>query len=298
MSRDLNETLIFAKVVELGSFTAAGRMLGIPKTTVSRKVQALEARLDARLLKRSTRRIGLTEAGALYYEHARQIAHELDQAESAVQQLQGGPRGWLRFTAPYALGQQAIAPLLPAFRAQHPEVRVEMILSNEVEDLIGADFDLALRAGQLPPDSRLVARTLLWLRSAVFASPAYLERFGTPSAPAELGQHRALCASWNRQGSRYAWLLERGDERVEVPLQPVLVVNDPVALLPAVRAGEGLALLIEAVAEAGQGRAGLRRVLEGWHAPEVPINAVFPPGRVVPPKVRAFIDFLLANLRL
>jgi LysR family transcriptional regulator for bpeEF and oprC len=298
MSRDLNETLIFAKVVELGSFTAAGRMLGIPKATVSRKVQALEARLDVRLMKRSTRRIGLTEAGALYYEHARQIAQELDQAESAVQQLQGGPRGWLRFTAPYSLGQQAIAPLLPAFRAQHPEVRVEMMLSNEVEDLIGAEFDLALRAGQLPPDSRLVARTLLWLRSAVFASTAYLERFGEPAAPAELAQHRALCASWNRQGNRYAWLLKRGDDTVEVPLQPVLVVNDPVALLPAVRAGEGLALLIEAVAEAGQGRRGLRRVLEGWHAPEVPINAVFPPGRVVPPKVRAFIDFLLANLSL
>src|SRR5262245_41511324 len=131
MSRDLNDTLMFVKVVERGSFTAAAQALGLPKATLSRKVRDLEQRLGARLLKRTTRRLGLTEAGALYYEHCAQVARELDAAELAVSQLHGAPRGWLRFTAPFSLGSDAIAPLLPEFMALYPDVRVDMQLSNE-----------------------------------------------------------------------------------------------------------------------------------------------------------------------
>ena len=163
MARDLNDTLVFVKVVEQGSFIAAAKTLRLPKTTVSRKVQELETRLGAQLLHRTTRKLGLTEAGNVYYEHSQRIARELDEAESAVTQLQGGPRGWLRITAPYSLGIERIAPLLGEFHARHPEVRVEMLLSNEPLDLIDREIDVALRVGNLP-DSNLIARRLASFR--------------------------------------------------------------------------------------------------------------------------------------
>lgn len=169
MTHDLNDTLIFVKVVEQGSFIAAANALGLPKTTVSRKVQELETRLGARLLHRTTRRIGLTEAGSVYHEHCQRIARELEEAESAVGQLQSGPRGWLRFTVPYSLGITWIAPLLGEFHAQYPEIQLDMHLGNEKLDLIGGEADLALRVGALP-DSNLVARKLGSLRTQVFAS--------------------------------------------------------------------------------------------------------------------------------
>src|SRR6478609_961268 len=157
MSRDLNDTLIFVKVAEHGSFVSAARALRLPKTTVSRKVQDLEARLGAQLLHRTTRKLGLTEAGNVYYEHSQRIARELDEAENAVGQLQGGPRGWLRVTAPYSVGITWIAPLLGEFHARHPEVRVELLLSNDQLDIIAGEIDVALRVGSLQ-DSNLVAR--------------------------------------------------------------------------------------------------------------------------------------------
>ncbi len=297
MARDLNETLIFSKVVELGSFTAAGQALGVPKATVSRKVQALEERLGARLLKRSTRRLGLTEAGSLYYEHARLIGRELDQAESAVQQLQGGPRGWLRFTVPYSLGQRSIAPLLAEFRSLYPEVRLEMMLSNDIQDLIAEDFDLALRVGSLP-DSTLVTRTLLKLRAEVYASPRYLEIHGEPQTPEALLDHRLLSGTQGRQGGRITWSLSDGERAIELTVNPVIIVNDPMSLVAPLRAGEGLALIAPAVLGAEIERGTVRRVLGVWQGPESRISAVFPPGRVVSPKVRAFIDFLVERLKL
>src|SRR6476659_530227 len=177
MARDLNDTLVFVKVVETGSFISAAKALRLPKTTVSRKVLDLESRLGAQLLHRTTRKLGLTEAGSVYFEHCQRIARELDEAESAVGQLQSGPRGWLRFTAPYSIGITWIAPLLGEFHARHPEVRVEMVLNNEPLDLIDKEIDVALRIGNLP-DSSLVARRLAVFRTQVYASPAYLARYG------------------------------------------------------------------------------------------------------------------------
>ena len=182
MNRDLNDTLIFAKVVEHGSFISAARSLRLPKTTVSRKIQDLETRLGAQLLHRTTRKLGLTEAGNVYFEHSQRIAHELDEAESAVGQLQGGPRGWLRITAPYSFAISRITPLFGEFQARYPEVRVEMVLTNEQLDLIDKRIDVALRIGQ-PRDTSLVARRLGVFRSQVYASAEYLARHGEPVHP-------------------------------------------------------------------------------------------------------------------
>ncbi|MQP74579.1 LysR family transcriptional regulator [Stenotrophomonas sp. MYb238] len=300
MANDLNDTLIFVKVVEQGSFTAAARLLGHPKTTVSRKVQELEERLGARLLHRTTRRLGLTEAGTVYYEHCQRIARELEQAESAVSQLQSGPRGWLRFTVPYSVGINWIAPLLGQFQAQYPEIRVDMHLGNEMLDLISGETDLALRIGTLP-DSNLIARKLGSLRTQVFASPAYIQRHGEPRHPDELQYHRTLAVrkQHQSQNNRFVWsLAEDGGQMQEFPVNPLLVANDTAALNSMLVAGEGLMLSSDVMAKPFIESGMLRRVLAGWTGPDYDFSAVFAGGGMVSPKVRAFVDFLVEKLNL
>jgi len=298
MANDLNDTLIFVKVVEQGSFTAAARLLGQPKTTVSRKVQELETRLGARLLHRTTRRLGLTEAGTVYYEHCQRIARELDQAESAVSQLQSGPRGWLRFTVPYSVGTTWIAPLLGQFQAQYPEIRLDMHLGNENLDLIAGEVDMALRVGPLP-DSNLIARKLGSLRTQVFASPGYIAQHGEPQHPDKLQFHRTLTVrkAHHAQNHRFTWALaEVGGGMREFPVNPLVVANDPSALNAALVAGEGLMLSSDVMAKPFVEAGLVRQVLPGWTGPDYDFNAVFAGGRLVSPKVRVFIDFLVEKL--
>jgi LysR family transcriptional regulator, regulator for bpeEF and oprC len=297
MGRDLNDTLIFAKVVEQGSFTAAAKALGLPKTTVSRKVQELEERLGAQLLNRTTRKLGLTEAGAVYHDHSARIARELEEAESAVGQLQGGPRGWLRVTAPYSIGILWIAPLLSEFHQRCPDVRIDLNLGNERLDLIAGETDVALRIGHLP-DSTLVARRLATFRTQVYASPDYLRRHGEPLHPDDLQHHRVLAFSKHRHGNRYFWPLApgAGAPSEDFPVHPLFVANDPAPLNGAMLCGEGLLMAtdvtIKPFVESGQAV----RVLGGWIGPEIEFNAVFTRGRVPSPKVRAFVDFLVERL--
>ena len=296
MARDLNDTLVFVKVAEHGSFISAARALRLPKTTVSRKVQELETRLGAQLLHRTTRKLGLTEAGNVYFEHCQRIARELDEAESAVGQLQGGPRGWLRITAPYSMGIERIAPLLGEFHARHPEVRVDMVLTNESLDLIDKELDLALRFGALP-DSNLVARRLAVLRTNLYASPAYIERHGEPLHPDDLQHHRALAMQKQRRNGNFYWPLSDGERTADFRIDPVFVANDPAGLRGALLAGEGLMLCSDVMVKPYLEQGHLQRVLAGWTGPEFEFNAVFPRGHVQSPKVRAFVDFLVERMK-
>jgi DNA-binding transcriptional LysR family regulator len=295
MSRDLNDTLIFVKVVEHGSFISAARALRLPKTTVSRKVQDLETRLGAQLLHRTTRKLGLTEAGNVYFEHSQRISRELDEAESAVGQLQGGPRGWLRFTAPYSIGITWIAPLLGEFHARHPEVRVEMLLTNEPLDIIDKEIDVALRIGNLP-DSSMIARRLSVFRTQVYASPEYIARHGEPLHPDDLLHHRTLSYQKFRRNGDHLWPLSDGERSAEFRVDPVLVANDPGALTGALLCGEGLMMASDVTVKAYAEQGYVQRVLAGWTGPELDFNAVFPRGQVQSPKVRAFVDFLVERL--
>ncbi|HET6545157.1 MAG TPA: LysR substrate-binding domain-containing protein [Rhodanobacteraceae bacterium] len=296
MQRDLNDTLVFVKVIEQGSFIAAARALGLPRTTVSRKVQDLETRLGAQLLHRTTRKLGLTEAGAVYHEHCQRIARELDEAESAVSQLQGGPRGWLRFTTSYSIGITWIAPLMGEFHARHPEVRIEMMLTDERLDLIEKEIDVALRIGTLP-DSSLVARRLASFRTQIYASPGYIDRHGEPLHPDELVHHATLAMPKHRHNGRYLWPLSDGTGAGDYPVQPILVANDPGAIIGALVCGEGLMLASDVTIKRFIEKGLVRRVLAGWTGPELTLNAVFPRGQTRSPKVRAFVDFLLEQLR-
>jgi DNA-binding transcriptional LysR family regulator len=298
MNRDLNDTLIFAKVVEHGSFISAARALRLPKTTVSRKIQELETRLGAQLLHRTTRKLGLTEAGNVYFEHSQRIARELEEAESAVGQLQGGPRGWLRVTAPYSFGISRITPLVGEFQARYPEVRVEMVLTNEPLDLIDKEIDLALRIGS-PRDTSLVARKLAVFRSQVYASPQYLARHGEPVHPDDLQHHRVLAMNkYGQNGNGYFWTLHDGNAATQFRIDPVLVANDPAALHPALLAGEGLMLTADVIVRAYAERGLIQRVLAGWTGMPAELNAVFPRGQAKSPKVRAFVDFLVERITL
>lgn len=297
MPRDLNDTLIFVKVVEQGSFTAAARSLGLPKTTVSRKLKALENRLGARLLQRTTRRLGLTEAGAVYFEHSRRIAHELDEAEHAVHHLQGRPRGWLRMTAPYTLSVVTLAPILLEFRERYPEVHLDVVLTNDRLDLVTNEIDVALRVGNLP-DSTLVARRLAAYPTQVFAGEGYLARHGEPRSPEELREHQALAGTLHRRAQRFAWELTDGERREEFEIQPVMVVNEPFTALQWLMGNQGLMLTSNLMVNCYMPGASVRRVLPAWRGADIELNAVFVGGRALSPKVRVFVDFVAEQMRL
>ncbi|GGX87730.1 transcriptional regulator [Litchfieldella qijiaojingensis] len=297
MLQDLNDVLIFAKVVEQGSFTAASKLLRIPKTTVSRKVQELEQRLGARLLNRTTRKLSLTEAGAVYFEYCNRIAQDLGEAESAVHRLEGSPRGWLRVTAPFTMCTEFTSILIRDFRLLYPEVKIDLVLSNERLDLVANQIDVALRVGPLP-DSSLIARPLASYRSFVYASDSYIARHGEPRKPADLAFHPTLAKAADKRSQRYFWQLHNGAREEEVAIDPIAVANDPFVLRRLLIEGHGVMLASEIVACWGPQEGRLHRVLEGWSGPEVELNAVFPGGRLISPKVRSFVDMVAERMQI
>lgn len=299
MPTDLNDLMIFARVVQDGSFTAASRALRLPKTTVSRKVQELESRLGMPLLHRTTRKSTLTEAGSVLYEHAQRVVQEVKDAHNAMEQLSSGPKGHLRVSAPHSFAVAWITPLLAAFYARYPDIRMELLLGHEPLDVLSKEIDVALRLGHLP-NSGLVARRLATLPMHIYASPSYLQRYGTPQHPRELAQHRALVLPLARHDSHYVWKLRPADAQ-HTPLQsfavtPILEASDPEALYAPLLSGMGLmqimAVNVQRYVDAGL----VVPVLSDWIGPQAEFNAVFPRGNGRSPKVRAFIDFLVERL--
>jgi DNA-binding transcriptional LysR family regulator len=298
----LNEIQIFVAIVERGSFISASNHLKIPKTTVSRKIEELEARLGVRLLQRTTRKMSLTEAGQAYYEHCERILAEIDEAERAVGQLAEAPRGNLRVSASFSIGSRFLGRLLPEFLNRYPDVRVNLLLSNIAEDLVEGNFDLAIRAGRLA-DSSLASRSLGHFRSRLVASSAYVKERGLPQTPDELAEHRTLALiPRDERTGRYAWGLEevcagrKKPSEIEAVINPVMVCNDPDPILQATLGGEGIAfvpdLFIAEPLRYGQ----LVRVLPGWQSHAAPVSAVYPSRRGLSPKVRVFVDFLADHL--
>ena len=284
---DLNELLIFAHVVTAGSFTGAARELAMPKSTVSRKVSELEARLGARLLQRTTRKLSLTDVGQTYYQHALRVLAEVEEAELAVTRMQGAPRGLLRVTAP--LNFNHLAPVVAAFMARFPDVQVELLCSDRMVDLVHEGFDLAVRAGALA-DSTLMARTIGSIESYLVASPAFLAAHGAPSCPAELANLPAL--GFGLGAARATWRMTRGAETTSVQVALRLMVNDFVFLDEAARSGLGVALLPLFRCADDLRSGALVRVLPEWCSPAIPIQAVYPSSRHLSPKVVAFLEHL------
>ncbi len=297
MATDMNDTLVFVRVVEERSFTAAGRSLRLPKTTVSRKVHELELRLGVQLLYRTTRRLGLTEAGTVYFQHCRQLPQTLLDAEAAVGQLQGKPRGTLRVTCSYSLGVSVVAPLLGEFRNLYPDVHIDLMLSHRMLDLVGEEIDIALRMGILA-DSSMAARRLAVLPNRVYASPVYLAKYGEPAHPLDLRRHFALVTRIARLGGGYAWPMSDGGVLENYEVKPVIEADDPEVLKEPLFAGAGLMMATDLIMRRHESEGLVRPLLPGWLGRCPELHAVFPRGHVQPPKLRMFIDFLMAKLEL
>lgn len=288
---DLNDIVIFAHVVNAGSFVGASRALQVPKSTVSRRVSELEERLGARLLQRTTRKLHLTDVGQTFYQHARRVVAEVEEAERAVADLQQTPRGLIRVTIPLNFG--FLAPLVASFMERHPEVEVELVGTDRLVDLVAEGFDLGIRAGRLD-DSSLVVRRLGKLQSVVVASPVLLERAGAPSEPDDLG--RLPVVAFGAGSERTRWRLTRDGKTATVEVTPRLVVNDFDFLAEAARAGLGVAVLplFRCIDDLRQKR--LRRLLTDWSAAERPLHAVYPSARHLSVKVKALVDHLQEHM--
>ncbi|AKU95701.1 Transcriptional regulator, LysR family [Labilithrix luteola] len=291
MALDLNEILVFARVVQAGSFIAASAQLGMPKSTVSRKVSDLETRLNARLLQRTTRKLSLTDVGRTYYDYCARIVGEVEDAERAVSSLQDKPRGPLRVTA--GPNVSFLTPILSDYLKRHPEVRLELVTTTRAVDLVEERFDLGIRAGTLA-DSTLVARTLGRVGWFLVATPAYLKKRGRPRSPEELARHDFVFFGAGLEG--VGPRLEKDGRTVHVALSPRLSATDMDVVHGVAAAGLGIALLpaFQCVEELRDGR--LARVLPDWNAPSVQVHVVYPSTRHVSPKVKTFVEHLLARM--
>ncbi|MEY4431564.1 MAG: hypothetical protein RLZZ533_1500 [Cyanobacteriota bacterium] len=292
---DLNAALVLVRVVQAGSFRAAAQALGMPKTTVSRKVSELEAQLGVRLLQRTTRRLSLTEAGLAFAEEAEVAIARLEAAQDAVAELQCEPRGRLRVTTAVTIGELFLAPVLAEFLQAFPAVDVLLQLTDRPVDLVAERFDVAIRAGELS-ESSLIARRIGSSTFRVVASPDYLSRHGTPQRPADLSSH--ACLRFTRAGMevRPSWPFGAGARRTEVPVGGRLVSDDFVVLRTAAEQGLGIArlpgLLVHDAIQAGR----LVALLDDHAPPPNPLHLLHPGGGRLPARTRAFIDFVQPRL--
>ncbi|MCB1908640.1 MAG: LysR family transcriptional regulator [Rhodocyclaceae bacterium] len=286
-----SDLMIFARVAEAGSFSAAAERLGLPKSSVSRRIAAFEARLGERVFERSTRRLALTDFGRSLVQHGRRVGEEVDAVDALAEQRRARPSGLLRVSMPGDFAMLTLPRLLAGFSRRHPAVEVQLDLSPRRVDLLAEGFDLAIRMGQLPDDASLVARRLGDFATCLVASPGYLARRGMPDRPAALPDHDCL-ALLGRDGRPLAWHLECGPERWEGRIGGRLSANSMGTLMQLATAGAGIAAvsLHYAVELLEQGC--LRHVLPAWSMPSVPAWAVMPSNRLIPPKTRAFVDAL------
>ena len=289
MSADLSEILVFTRVVQGGSFTAAGSSLGMSKSTVSRKLSELEERIGARLLQRTTRKLSLTDVGRIYYEHCVRIVTELDEAQLAVTQLQSTPKGLLRITAPVTFAP--LGPIVAEYLRLYPDVQVELVCTGRNVDLVEERFDLALRLGHTP-DSTLIARKLGEVRRYLLAAPELIDRLGAPLEPADL--ERLPCVVFAPGGN--TWTLASGSKQLDVTVHPRLAINDYDLLRSVACGGIGIALLPEHQCLEELAKDRLRRVLEAWAAPGIPIFALYPSIRHLSPKVVSLLELLRSRL--
>ncbi len=281
---------VFRRVVEAGSYSAAARALRISVASASKQVASLEERLGVRLLNRTTRRLALTEAGREYHARCCRILDEVAEAEARVAEREASVRGNLRVTAPITFGLLHLGPPLAAFARAWPDVRVELILSDKLVDLVEEGFDVALRMTARPLDSSLVAVKLARARRVLCAAPGYLKRAGRPRRPADLAEHRCLVNP--ATAAPTTWLLRGPEGPLEVEVRAALSINNSISLRDAALAELGLVLMPEFVIaeELRDGR--LEAVLTTYEPEPLQVYALHPHGRFVPRRVRLFIEAL------
>lgn len=291
---DFEALAIFAKVVELRSFAAAAAELALSKATVSKAVGRLEERLGARLFNRTSRRLALTDAGRTLAVRAAQLLADGEAAESEALAQSAAPRGLVRLAVPMTFGVKVLAPLLPDFLAQYPDVAVDMHLSDAMVDLIGEGFDIGVRIASLP-DSSLVARRLCAMPRHTVAAPSYLEKYGRPTHPMHLAQHRCFAYAYLSTPNVWHFTNAAGEEATVRP-SGQLRVNNGEAVLPALIAGLGIADLPDFIVGDAIAAGQVEVILKDWKQTEGAVHLVMPPGGPRPARVEALIEFLADRL--
>jgi DNA-binding transcriptional LysR family regulator len=285
---------LFIRIVESGSFSRAAAEFGITQPTATKAVAAMEARLGARLLHRTTRGVSPTEVGTLYYERCKAIAHEIDAADNLATLMQRGVGGTLRVSTSVGFGRRVLVPLAVTYMRQHPSLTIDLSFDDRYVNLVEQGIDLAVRMGRLA-DSTLGSRYLgrnPWL---MVAAPAYLRERGTPRTPEDLAQHACLIYSTVQGDDR--WTLTGPDGKdLLVPVRGPLRSNNLSAVLAAAREGLGIAILPWYVARESVADGSVTPILERWTLPTQEIHAVFPSPKLVPGKVSAFIEHLHAAM--
>jgi DNA-binding transcriptional LysR family regulator len=290
----LDSMRVFIAVAETGGFAPAARQLQRSPAAVTRAVAALEQRLGARLLQRTTRQMRLTEAGQRFLADGKRILGELLEAEASVRGDHAEPQGVLAVTAPVIFGRMRLAPVLLEFLQQHPKVRARAMFVDRIVNLMDEGFDVAVRIASLP-DSSLTAIRVGEVRRVTVASPGYLEQHGTPGTPADIEQHRAI-GVWRGAGEELPWTYANDTVKDRRPRVMLSVTGSDVAIAAA-RAGHGLARPISYQVEEDVLAGRLRLLLQDYEPPPLPVQLVYPEGRRAAAKVRAFVDFAAARLR-
>jgi DNA-binding transcriptional LysR family regulator len=287
---DPNDLLLFARIAEAGSFTRAAEGVGLPKSTLSRRISILEEQLGERLLTRTTRKLVLTEMGLSLLEHARGVVEQTEAAAALVQHRQVQPSGRLRVSMPPDLAG-GIEHLFADYMLRYPAVELELDLSPRRVDLIGERYDVAIRMGDLPDDATLAARRIANFSMGLYAAPDYLRRRGRPAQPDDLVGHDLLHVL-ARNGGPLPWKLLRGKTVWAERLMPRALVNSPEFLLRLARDGAGITAVADHYAKGFVASGQLQRVLPDWCLPEAEGWAVFPGRRLMPAKTRVFLDLL------
>lgn len=291
MEIDPADLLLFARIVECGSFSAAAERVQLPKSTVSRRITLLEGQLGERLLQRTTRKLALTEFGASLLEHARKVADETEAAGALAQHRQGAPSGLLRVSMPADFANVAMSGVFARLMNEYPNIALELDLSPRRVDLLAEGFDLAIRMGHLPDDASLAARRVTVSTIKLYASPQYTALRGLPEHPDDLFKHDLLSLP-PRLNGMIRWELLRGKARWERELPVKLLANSPELLLRMAATGVGIAASTELFAAQFLQTGELVRVLPEWAFPQVTGWAVFPGRRLMPAKTRVFLDML------
>jgi DNA-binding transcriptional LysR family regulator len=291
---NLNDTAAFVLVASHGSFSRAAQLLGVPKGTVSRRIARLEDHLGTRLLQRTTRQVGMTDAGRAYYERCRHAVEAIEDAERLVHDVKGTVTGTLRISVAADLMRTLLAPSLGELRARHPQLRLEIDVSQRKVDLVAENIDVALRGGASIDDSNLVVRKLAESSLLLCATPAYLEKRGTPLTVANLDGHE--CISFLPAAWSWRWKLMGDDGPVDIDLRGWIAVNEIGAVHELTRAGHGIGLCESNMVREDLARDRLRRVLPDLSVPGGGLWAVYPSKHHLSPKVRAFVDFIDEHL--
>ncbi|HEY4136165.1 MAG TPA: LysR substrate-binding domain-containing protein [Alphaproteobacteria bacterium] len=295
---DLNDFFYFVQVVDRGGFTAAGRTLRVPKSTLSHRIQQLESGLGVRLLNRTSRQFGLTDAGAEFYHHAVDMLRQAEHAENVMRQRLSEPSGTVRFTTGVATGQFAMRDMVVRFMEKYPKINLVEHAVDRSVDIIGENFDVAIRAHSGPlPNSTMLQRTLAPAPWFLFAGASYLDGCAAIKAPADLGPHASLFMM--RGGLAPCWRLRRASPRnakeVVLPLTPRFLSDDMVTLKDAAIAGLGIVALPGYVCRDEVKSGKLMRVLPHWLAGDSTITALIPHRQGLLPSVRAFVEHLAAE---